>query len=120
MTIFALRHRGKAARTHFELVGTPNFSIAPAAVPSGPLYPFGLIPKGRAMGSYWHDRSHRESQLGRIDYRKRHRPLCGGSRGPARSGTKSGEIPGREKYVTDSKTAVKPILWFHHDGTPAG
>jgi hypothetical protein len=83
------------------------------------------------MGSCRCDRSHRESQLDRIDpvtqpLRAEFHGLAATEsatdhlaavRGPARSGTNVAvKIPGRERYVTDSKTAAKPSSGFtvHH------
>jgi hypothetical protein len=72
------------------------------------------------MGSYRRDRSHRESQLGRINYRKRHRfpaLTLGAPFGTAalpdpapRCGENS--RPGKVRHrLEDSR---KAILWFHH------
>jgi hypothetical protein len=66
-------------RTSCAVRGTEHL-FTPAAVPAGPLHPSDSFPKGRAMGSCRRDRSHRESQPGRIDYQRRRRPPCGGLR----------------------------------------
>src|SRR5260370_15088754 len=65
------------------------------------------------MGSCRCDRSHRESQLGRIDYRKRYWPPCGGLRPCQDPALRCGENsrPGKVRHrLEDSR---KAILWFH-------
>ena len=86
------------------------------------------------MGSCRCDRSHRESQLGRIDpvtqpLRAELHGLAATESaagrlaavgGPARSGTNVAvKIPGRERYVTDSKTAARPSSNFTIHGCQA-
>src|SRR5260370_20777259 len=66
------------------------------------------------------DRSHRELQLGRIDHRRRRRITLRRSAALPRSGTNVAvKIPGRERYVTDSKTAAKPSSDFTIHGCQA-
>src|SRR5258707_14965375 len=72
------------------------------------------------MGSCRCDRSHRESQLGRIDHRRRRRITLRRSAALPRSGTNVAvKIPGRERYVTDSRTAAKPSSDFTIHGCQA-
>ena len=67
------------------------------------------------MGLCRCDRSHRESQLGRINYRKS--PAC--ERPCQIRHQDAVKIPGRERYVTDSKTAAKPSSGFTIHGCQA-
>src|SRR6266853_5514748 len=80
------------------------------------------------MGSYRRDRSHRESQLGRIDpvtqpLRAELHGLAATESAPATALRRferpcqvrhqdAVKIPGRERYVTDSRTAAKPSSGF--------